>query len=251
MIKNVTIKPGCISCKNCERICPQVFKITGISQVIWNEFDKYKDALLKAYTSCPVWVICMEASSSKKILPWIQQVLLIASLLTPLQYVFLGNKFLLWEFGQYALIILMLIRPLRDIFPNIGIFAKLMPLRRELWIFSASIVVSAALINYLDPNFSFFSTYFSINYWSHSAFWARIWELTGFILLLTSNIFSKQLLWDNWKRIQKLSYLYFFAGFVYIWIAINNPLWIIAIWLVSTVTFYAYLKNNFFTASAE
>lgn len=140
----------------------------------------------------------------------------------------------------------MIIRPLRDIFPKISLLNDLIPLRKELWIFSASIVVSSWLIAYLDPNFYFLSTYFSKAFWNFEYwwFWAHIGELTWLILLLTSNSFSQKILWHYWKMIQRLSYIYAFSWFYYIWSQFDNKLWLTWICLIFTFTTIAYIKNK-------
>ncbi len=180
-------------------------------------------------------------------LPWMQRVLLIASTLTPLQYFFPESTPFLWDLSLYTVILLMLIRPLRDLFPKASFFSRLIALRKELGIFSASVVASSAAIHYLDPTFSFVSTYFSLDYWSFvdNKFWAHIAELTGVILLITSNSFSQSLLGRHWKRIQRLSYVYFFAGAFYVWASFGKTVGMIGIVAVFALTLLAFLKNKF------
>lgn len=57
MIKDVKIKSGCISCGTCERICPNVFKVDGISTVITRDFSVDQSLIFEASESCPVNVI--------------------------------------------------------------------------------------------------------------------------------------------------------------------------------------------------
>ncbi|USN54613.1 MAG: ferredoxin [Candidatus Peribacteria bacterium] len=57
MIKNVSIIPGCIACRNCEKICPLVFKVQGQSKVISQETAGIEDKVLEAARMCPVQVI--------------------------------------------------------------------------------------------------------------------------------------------------------------------------------------------------
>lgn len=188
------------------------------------------------------------ASLSRRLLPLIQRALLIGALLTPLQYVFPEATPFLWDLSLYAVILLMLFRPLHDLFPKVPLFLKLIPLRKELGIFSASVVAATAAIHYLDPNVDFFRTYFSLDYWSFAdnKFWAHIGELTGVILLVTSNITSQKILGRNWKRIQRLSYVYFFAGAFYVWASFDKTIGLWSIYFVFAVTFLAFLKNHLF-----
>lgn len=54
----VDIIPGCISCGNCEGICPEVFKLDeeGLAEVIAEPADN-DDSVRAAADSCPVSVI--------------------------------------------------------------------------------------------------------------------------------------------------------------------------------------------------
>ncbi|NVP17824.1 ferredoxin [Candidatus Gracilibacteria bacterium] len=63
MIKKVEVIPGCISCRNCENICPQIFKVDPTSKVITNNFDGLDSEILQAEISCPVNVIKVENTS--------------------------------------------------------------------------------------------------------------------------------------------------------------------------------------------
>jgi ferredoxin len=39
MIENIKIEPGCISCRNCENIAPDHFKVAPKSKVISDNYD--------------------------------------------------------------------------------------------------------------------------------------------------------------------------------------------------------------------
>ncbi|HRI36280.1 MAG TPA: ferredoxin [bacterium] len=66
MIKSVEVKPGCIACKTCQGICPQVFRVEGTSQVIGYDFEKYRQALLRAEKMCPVNVIKVDRDDTEE-----------------------------------------------------------------------------------------------------------------------------------------------------------------------------------------
>ena len=155
-------------------------------------------------------------------------------------------KGFLWDLSLYSVFLLMIIRPIADIF-NIVFFRKLIVFRKHLGIFSSSIVVVYGLIHYYNLGLNgFLSEYFSLAYWtfSNNLFWAHMGELTGFILLITSNRFSMRLLKRNWKRIQKLSYLYFFSGAWYVFSSFDKTFGIIAIIIVFELTIIAYIKKR-------
>ena len=53
--------------------------------------------------------------------------------------------------------------------------------------------------------------------WSGKNIFPRLSEITALILFITSNNFSQKILGKNWKRIQKLAYVYFISGGVFIY----------------------------------
>lgn len=112
----------------------------------------------------------------------------------------------------YAVVFVMFIRPLADIFPKLKILRRLIILRKWFWIFSATIIVTMLIAKWIQIPTSF-AAFFTLQGWS---FWlsmtARISELTALVLLATSNTFSQRFLWIWWKRIQRTAYLYFYSG---------------------------------------
>lgn len=65
-ISNVTVLPGCISCKNCESVCPSVFKVDPTSRVINREYLLHAKEILKAERLCPVHVIKVDKSDDAR-----------------------------------------------------------------------------------------------------------------------------------------------------------------------------------------
>lgn len=131
------------------------------------------------------------------------------------------------DFGSAAWFILcfiMIIRPLSEVFPGFPILKKGVLLRRELGIACASFAITHAvglflmlgispLVIITDP----------ANYWGISNFitWGILGLLISLPLLLTSNMYSMKLLKQNWKKVQKLSYVLFI--FVAIHISLIHP----------------------------
>ncbi|MCA9478355.1 MAG: hypothetical protein KC535_04360 [Nanoarchaeota archaeon] len=157
-------------------------------------------------------------------------------------------KALLWEVSLIAVFLLMCIRPLNDLFPKVG-FIRFMPLRKNLGILSSVIVVGFGIQHYIMLGPEFLSTYFSWSYWSLQGglFWAHLGELTGAVLLVTSNRLSMRLLKRNWKKVQRLSYIYFFSGAWYVFSAFQRTFGLIAIIIVLELTLFAFLKKRVFT----
>ena len=57
-IKKVWIEDGCTSCGLCEDICPEVFVIEDVAEVIEGvNFEDFEDQIKDAADSCPVEVI--------------------------------------------------------------------------------------------------------------------------------------------------------------------------------------------------
>jgi hypothetical protein len=145
---------------------------------------------------------------------------------------------LLWDISWWAVVFVMLIRPLSDLIPRLWILFRLNHLRRAFWILSAMVVVTALWYKfYWSPDFLF--NYFWVENWSNwQKVLSRLSELTAIVLLLTSNDLSQKILWWNWKKIQRLSYIYFISWWIIA--AIYAPLKIypaiflaILIWLLA------------------
>lgn len=119
---------------------------------------------------------------------------------------------LMFRISWIALLFVMLIRPISELFPKYKILKQLIFLRKAFGILSATIIVSNLVWSIFTQE-DFLRSYFSLAKWS---LWypliARIAEWTGIILLATSNLWSVKKLGKKWKKIQKLTYLYFISG---------------------------------------
>lgn len=121
---------------------------------------------------------------------------------------------LLWDISWWAVVFVMWIRPLADLFPKLWILAKLVYFRKAFWILSSLIIVTALAYKFFW-NAQYFSYYFSLNNWSsYNSILSRLSEITWLILLITSNTISQKTLWIWWKRIQRLSYIYFISWWI-------------------------------------
>ncbi len=164
-----------------------------------------------------------------------------------LRYWFLGYEIfgkdiysILFLLTWYAVVFVMFVRPLADIFPKLKILRRLVVLRKWFGIFSASIIVTMLFAKWIQ-NPSSFAAFFTLQAWSLSPdmisrfFSTRDWsmllslcsrlsEITALILLIISNTFSQRILGIWWKRIQKTAYIYFYAGPIVALQYSNNPL---------------------------
>lgn len=140
-----------------------------------------------------------------------------------------------------AVFVVMMVRPLADItgFPWLR---RLVILRKGFGILSSSIIVGFMVDALITPQSPYLAsllsgTFFSL---SHLVLFAHVGDLSGLILLLTSNTFSQKLLKQNWKRIQRLSYVYFYAGGIYEAFALDSMFALYAILLVTNLTVLAW-----------
>lgn len=130
-----------------------------------------------------------------------------------LAYSFLGLTLYTWLYAisWYAVVFVMAIRPLADLFPKYRFLRQLCMLRRGFGILSAMIIVTMLFDKWIWNPGSFFA-FFTLTWWSWGyPLIARLSEITALILLFTSNNISQKLLKKNWKRVQTTSYIYFIS----------------------------------------
>ena len=134
-----------------------------------------------------------------------------------------------------AVFLVMLIRPLADLLPGVSFLRPLVILRKGFGVLSASIIVSFMLSNLMLDASGYLGSFFTAERWSFSsgAFLSPVGDLSALLLLVTSNRFSKRILGKNWKRIQKLAYVYFYAGALYELLLLGQ---MFALWFIVIVT---------------
>lgn len=152
----------------------------------------------------------------------------------------------LFDIASIAVTAVMLVRPLADIFTSVPWIRPLVILRKGLGVLSASIVVSFILAKLMTDAPGYVASLGTLRYWSLSQFTllAHLADLSGIVLLITSNNFSKRILGSWWKRVQRLSYVYFYASSLYVYLMFGKSLMLYAIVLVTIATVAAYLKNR-------
>lgn len=152
----------------------------------------------------------------------------------------------IYDVSHVAIFFVMLIRPLADIFIKVPWIRPLVILRKGIGVFSASIVVSfmfAKLI--VDPSF-FAGAFLTSGYWSiqNFALLAHLADISAIILLVTSNNLSKKLLHSWWKKVQKLSYVFFYGSSLYVFLSFGNIHLLYSMVIITFVTFLAYVLNT-------
>jgi len=153
---------------------------------------------------------------------------------------------ILFMYAHTSLFLVMIIRPLADIFRSSRVIRPLVILRKGVGVFSASLIVSLIITKYiLDPGGSFISMW-SADYWTlqNLTLFAHLADLSALLLLITSNNFSKKLLGANWKRIQKLSYVYFYGSGLYVYGMLGDNLVGAYLFIVTLLTIIAYFINR-------
>ncbi len=187
----------------------------------------------------------------QKYLLWIS--LIIFLLIMPSAMVFLPDlmdwwslKIFLFNLSLGTATFVMAIRPLADIFRGVKFIRPLVILRKGFGVLSASIIFGFFLSKVIASGGAYFSEILKEEYWSWEKYkiLAHLGDMTAFILLITSNKFSKNILGKWWKRIQKLAYVYFYSGALYEYLVFQQEMALWAIILVSILVFGAFIKNR-------
>lgn len=152
----------------------------------------------------------------------------------------------LYFLAHTSLFLVMIIRPIADLLPSTTYIRPLVILRKGVGVFSASIIVSFLLAKIILDSQGFFSGFFDSAYWSlqNLALLAHLADLSAILLLATSNNLSKRLLGTYWKKIQRLSYVYFYGSGLYVVFILQDYLVLLFMIVVTTLTVLAYRTNQ-------
>lgn len=173
-------------------------------------------------------------------------------LILPLLIVFLPNglsesiTFRLYDLSHLTIFLVMIIRPLADILTKTKLIRPLVILRKSVGVLSASVIISFIFAKIIIDPTNYFASFFTANYWSLNNYLilAHLADISAILLLITSNNFSKRILGVWWKRIQKLSYLYFYASSFYVFYTLDNNIVLFSIIIVTVLTTIAYIINR-------
>lgn len=161
----------------------------------------------------------------------------------------------LWLYGvaHFTLFLVMLVRPLADILRGVSWLRPLVILRKGAGVFSASIVVAFIISKIMVDASGYFSNFLTPEYWSleNLAVFAHAADISAILLLITSNNLSKQLLGKNWKRIQRLSYVYFYGSAFYVLFIIGETASLYYLIIITVVTGIAWLRNRGFILKTQ
>ena len=86
----------------------------------------------------------------------------------------------------------------------------------------------------------------TLKYWSlaNYALLAHLADISAVILLVTSNNFSKRIFGSWWKKIQQLSYVYFYGSVFYVFVMYGNIDLLFALILVTLTTYIAFVMKK-------
>lgn len=156
----------------------------------------------------------------------------------------------LWLYGvaHFSLFLVMLVRPLADLIQGVSWVRPLVILRKGIGVFSAAIVVSFIIAKIMVDPSGYFTSFTTSEYWSLTelSLFAHLADISAILLLVTSNNLSKRLLGKNWKRLQRLSYVYFYSSALYVVVILQETsvLWYMVI--ITIFTILAWLRNHAF-----
>lgn len=172
--------------------------------------------------------------------------LVLPSTLTFWPHLIAPHTQLLYALAHYSLLFVMSVRPLADIFTGVKWIRPLVILRKGFGVFSASIIMSFIFSKIIVDPSGFVASFFSFRYWSLEgyALFAHAADVSAFLLLITSNKLSKQVLNKWWKRVQRLSYVYFFGSSLYLFLVFGDQLMLVFMIFVAGITLWAFSNNR-------
>ena len=190
------------------------------------------------------------------IIKYTQETLLVISVLIlmflPLLIVFYPNIINsnvilnLYLVSHIFLFFVMIIRPLADIFTKVKWLRPLVILRKGTGVISASIIVSFILSKLMIDPSGYIAAFGTYKYWSMTnyALLAHLADISAVILIITSNNLSKRIFGTWWKKIQQLSYVYFYASVLYVYLSYRNIDLLYALIIITLVTYVASVRNK-------
>ena len=159
----------------------------------------------------------------------------------------------LYAIAHLSLFIVMIVRPLADLLPQLKFVRPLVILRKGMGVLSASIIVSFILAKLIVDPLDYLNGFGNAEYWSleNLTLLAHLADISAILLLVTSNNLSKKVLGKNWKRIQRLSYVYFYGSALYVFFILGDQLMLWYLAIVTLLTGLAFIKNRFKKPVAE
>ena len=154
--------------------------------------------------------------------------------------------FALYALAHAVLFLVMLVRPLADILRGVSWIRPLVILRKGMGVFSAAIIVSFIIAKIMVDPMGYVSSFGTTSYWSvhNLALFAHAADISAILLLVTSNNLAKRVLGKNWKRIQRLSYVYFYGSGIYVYVILGETIALNYLAIITIVTTIAWMRNR-------
>jgi DMSO/TMAO reductase YedYZ heme-binding membrane subunit len=92
----------------------------------------------------------------------------------------------------------------------------------------------------------YLSAFGTIQYWSlqNYALLAHLADISAILLIVTSNSLSKRIMGTAWKKVQRLSYVFFYASSLFVFLSYGDLGPVMSIVIVTIVTVAAYIRNS-------
>ena len=152
----------------------------------------------------------------------------------------------LYFVSHMFLFFVMIIRPLADIFTGFKWLRPLVILRKGTGVISASIIVSFILSKLMIDPSGYIAAFGTYKYWSMTnyALLAHLADISAVVLIVTSNNLSKKIFGTWWKKIQQLSYVYFYASVLYVYLSYGGIDLLYALIVITLLTYVASVRNK-------
>ncbi len=152
----------------------------------------------------------------------------------------------LYDVSHVSIFFVMLVRPLADILLGVKWIRPLVILRKGVGVLSASVVVSFIFSKIIMDPAGYLGAFGTSAYWSltNYALLAHLADISAIILLITSNNLSKRVMGALWKKVQKLSYVFFYASSFFVFLSYGDIGPIVSVVIITIVTVVAHQKNK-------
>jgi DMSO/TMAO reductase YedYZ heme-binding membrane subunit len=152
----------------------------------------------------------------------------------------------IYNISHISVFFVMLVRPLADIFFNTKWIRPLVILRKGVGVLAASVVVSIIFSKLIIDPGAYIGAFVTVNYWSlkNYALIAHLADISAILLIITSNNLSKRLLGTVWKKIQRLSYVFFYASSLYVYLTFGHISLLFSMAIITFVTILAFVMNK-------
>lgn len=176
-------------------------------------------------------------------LVWLKRIVWWAALIVPFVVIVEPMLFKpLGALGWQLLMLILLVRPLADIFPEFGILRTGVTCRKEGGLLAGTLILGHAVGFFLTKQLPL-TAVVTADFWvmENALAWGFAGLLAAIPLIATTNVWSMRLLGRWWKRVQQLAYVFFFLGNAHLFFlgkvddAIVASVLVAGLWLLARV----------------